>query len=139
MRRARWSLVLTVSDSIPRMFAVSSTLASSTSRMMRTMRNAGGKSSIARSNVSRICLRAAECSGVEFVREDNRLIPGERYDRYMSWAIRWPRRKLSRFAILIVSNQRIGHLDNAGRASTTFKYLMVSSTESSECLLDAQT
>jgi pimeloyl-ACP methyl ester carboxylesterase len=31
--------------------------------MMRTVRNAGGKSSIARSNVSRICLRAAECSG----------------------------------------------------------------------------
>jgi hypothetical protein len=52
MRRARWSLVLTVSDFIPRMFAVSSTLASSTSRMMRTVRNAGGKSSIARSNVS---------------------------------------------------------------------------------------
>jgi hypothetical protein len=50
MRRARCSLVFTVGGRMPRTDAVSSVLASSMSRITKTVRNASGRSSIARSS-----------------------------------------------------------------------------------------
>jgi hypothetical protein len=61
--RARWSRVLTVSNSIASTCAVSSVLKPSTCRSMNTSRNDGGNASIALSSIKRISPSAASRSG----------------------------------------------------------------------------
>ena len=62
-RRDLWSLVFTVSGRKPSARAVSSMLISSTARIMNTIRNGSGSSSMLRSRRSPISCRAAACSG----------------------------------------------------------------------------
>lgn len=62
-RRARWSLVLTVSGRRPRAWAASSTLISSTARIMNTILKGSGSLSMLRSRRPPIPCRAAARSG----------------------------------------------------------------------------